>query len=43
MQVMADGKPIFTYENETPQTKGQILSEIASLQDMLGKSRKPSA
>ena len=35
MQVMADGKPIFTYENETPQTKGQILGEITSLQDML--------
>jgi hypothetical protein len=35
MQSMSDGKPIFTYENETPQTKGEILVEIASLQDML--------
>ena len=35
MQIMSDGKPIFTYENETPQTKGQILGEITSLQDML--------
>ena len=35
MQIMADGKPIFTYENETPQTKGAILGEITSLQEML--------
>lgn len=35
MRIMSEGRPIFTYENETPQTKGQILSEIASLQDML--------
>jgi len=35
MQSMADGKPIFTYENETPQTKTEIINEIASLQDML--------
>ncbi len=35
MQIMADGKPIYTYENETPQTKGEILGEITSLQDML--------
>ncbi len=35
MQVMSGGKPIFTYENETPQTKGEILGEITSLQDML--------
>jgi len=35
MRIMADGKPIFTYENETPQTKGEILGEITSLQDML--------
>lgn len=35
MQTMADGKPIYTYDNETPQTKGEILGEITSLQDML--------
>ena len=35
MSTMSEGKPIYTYENETPQTKGQILDEITSLQDML--------
>ncbi len=35
MQTMSEGKPIYTYENETPQTKNQILDEITSLQDML--------
>ncbi|HML69190.1 MAG TPA: DUF6034 family protein [Clostridia bacterium] len=35
MHIMSDGEPIFTYENETPQTKQQILGEITSLQDML--------
>lgn len=35
MRIMADGKPIFTYENETPQTKEQISGEISSLQEML--------
>jgi hypothetical protein len=35
MRTMSDGKPIFTYDNETPQTKGEILNEITALQDML--------
>ena len=35
LQIMSEGNPIYTYENETPQTKGQILGEITSLQDML--------
>ena len=35
MLLMADGEPIFTYENEVPQTKNEILDEIALLQDML--------
>lgn len=35
LRTMADGNPLFTYENETPQTKAAISVEIASLQDML--------
>jgi hypothetical protein len=35
MSRMADGKPVFTYENEMPQTKAEIAAEIAALQDML--------
>lgn len=35
MLCMSEGKTIYSYENEIPQTKGEILSEIAMLQAMI--------
>lgn len=35
MLTMADGKPIYSYETEIPQTKETILKEITTLQEML--------
>lgn len=40
MSRMADGKPVFTYKNELPQTKAEIASQIAFMQDMLTNPEK---